>query len=913
MVDSMIRANNIAESEIIAAMLLLIIAVVAAGVIYNQVLPVPLPPKEPNVHLVGYVTSDGTAIIEHMGGPALSNYEIYVDGELIYKSTGSPWEIGGKTPPSLLPSLTNPDDKVRVTVYTYTNTGTKTVVFEGILEGREQKEPVTPALYSMPISTLRTNSPDEDIICYYHFVHPTINPITYIYNWMLKPSGGQFKPFAQLIMPFDTFGRTQTRDYSGNDNHGSVADAIWTSTGRVGGAYQYSGNHYISFPYCFDDEYLGKITLEAWIKTSTSSGTILSFNREKYLELAISDGFVKWTTKAADGISDILGNIRVNDNLWHHVLVTYNSITGNGAIYVDGLLDIQQRMHLPGSALGTGETPIGYIGKGYAAENRKNLFSTDFENREERNYWSEDTSGIMTSVYDNVDTAASNVDGVADKGSESNFPNAQSISVDNNVMTIQESDQDAGTSILGKNSGSGSSYVTINGNQMYGQVFTATSTGEIYQATFYGRSNTGTRNAKIIICDSSGNILPNGISTSFSVSSTAGNKIGTWPAGSRPVVTNGQPYWIMVITDANALYLYYSSTSGGVSKIDTTNSYSSPTNPTDATTGTYNYRILYADINNLKYQIDFEYQWTSATYTIVNKEICIYVTSHTGSEHLQVNYWTGSMWSPLGTITTTGWSNFTATGLISSVYTIQFKGTSETTDASQDRWDIDVILLHLWADQGIFDIFPSAMINPHSGSNSLGGTGDFDPYSTAFNRNPINVTGYDDIIISFWYSYKQLQTSDSFGVYYRDGTTWIPLFQLSTPQPGEQQTPWIKVEAIVPDTIDSVVLQFRWTSSSPNAYIVIDDLEITGIPTGEEKNFIGLIDELRIYNRILSSEQIYQNYLNQKDGTTLKNVIVAEETSLGQTWKCIVTPNDSTQDDASTESDILYLISYGGG
>ena len=105
---------------------------------------------------------------------------------------------------------------------------------------------------------------------------------------------------------------------------------------------------------------------------------------------------------------------------------------------------------------------------------------------------------------DAIDSNTCDVDGSPDKGTETNFVNAKGINPDTNVMTIQEADQDAGTSTLGKTSGAGTSYTTINANQMYGQVFTATSSGEIYQATFYGRSSAGTPNAKFVICDSSG-------------------------------------------------------------------------------------------------------------------------------------------------------------------------------------------------------------------------------------------------------------------------------------------------------------------------------------------------------------------------------------------------------------------------
>jgi hypothetical protein len=297
---------------------------------------------------------------------------------------------------------------------------------------------------------------------------------------------------------------------------------------------------------------------------------------------------------------------------------------------------------------------------------------------------------------DAIDSNTCDADGSPDKGTETNFVNAKGINPDANVMTIQEADQDVGTSTIGKTSGTGNSYTTIDANQMYGQVFTATSSGEIYQATFYGRSSAGTPNAKFVICDSSGVILTNGVSNPVAVSTTAGNKVATWTAGSRPIVQNGQTYWIMVVADANSVRLYYSGTTGGTSKADTTNSYISPTNPTDATSGTINYRVLYADMNNLDYEIDSEYQFTGANFTQDNEQVCFYTTSHTGSETLNVKYRNGGSWTSLGSITTTGWTNLTATGLTSPTYTVQLIGNTETSDSFQDSWNIDLIKLHCW-------------------------------------------------------------------------------------------------------------------------------------------------------------------------------------------------------------------------
>ncbi|MDH7518083.1 MAG: hypothetical protein QHH19_07080, partial [Candidatus Thermoplasmatota archaeon] len=102
------------------------------------------------------------------------------------------------------------------------------------------------------------------------------------------------------------------------------------------------------------------------------------------------------------------------------------------------------------------------------------------------------------------------------------------------------------------------------------------------------------------------------------------------------------------------------------------------------------------------YVIDFEYQWNSAVSGDENEQLCMYITSHTGSETLNVKYYNGGSWASLGSITGTGWVNLTATGLTSSTYTIQLIGTTETDDTSQDSWSIDCMFLFtnwsIWLD-----------------------------------------------------------------------------------------------------------------------------------------------------------------------------------------------------------------------
>jgi len=66
--------------------------------------------------------------------------------------------------------------------------------------------------------------------------------------------------------------------------------------------------------------------------------------------------------------------------------------------------------------------------------------------------------------------------------------------------------------------------------------------------------------------------------------------------------------------------------------------------------------------------------------------------------------------------------------------------------------------------------------------------------------------------------------------------------------------------------------------------------------------FNGTIDEFRIYNRSLSSEQIKSLYQNRTD------LIVSQETIIGNQWRVDVTPNDRTEDGATVSSNTLTII-----
>ena len=212
----------------------------------------------------------------------------------------------------------------------------------------------------------------------------------------------------------------------------------------------------------------------------------------------------------------------------------------------------------------------------------------------------------------------------------------------------------------------------------------------------------------------------------------------------------------------------------------------------------------------------------------------------------------------------------------------------------------------------------NTMFTPHTGSFSIGGSGDFDPEFAAFNRTGIDLSGYSNVKISMWYSYKNTESNDFLGLYYRNGSQWKPIFEVTNPQMVGGQSPWTQVQFDLPTSLNILRLQFKWRTTAANEYMAIDDLEITGILLAGEINFTGTIDEVKIYPRVLSPEQLYQNYLCTKDGNSTRSVIVSEELRPDDYWKCLVTPNDGWQDDVTTgQNETLfikdYLGDFGGG
>ena len=107
--------------------------------------------------------------------------------------------------------------------------------------------------------------------------------------------------------------------------------------------------------------------------------------------------------------------------------------------------------------------------------------------------------------------------------------------------------------------------------------------------------------------------------------------------------------------------------------------------------------------------------------------------------------------------------------------------------------------------------------------------------------------------------------------------------------------------------IDGVLDNGAITKTSPPTFSNAT-VQIGRRPDGSYFN--GTIDEVKIYNVSLSTEQILANY-NEGLANHSVELIVSDETSKGDVWSVAVTPNDATEDGVTVLSNDL-TISTGG-
>jgi len=101
------------------------------------------------------------------------------------------------------------------------------------------------------------------------------------------------------------------------------------------------------------------------------------------------------------------------------------------------------------------------------------------------------------------------------------------------------------------------------------------------------------------------------------------------------------------------------------------------------------------------FQLDLEVQWTSADYDETYEDLCIRTGTFSGSEDIMIYAWNVSTsdWHFLYNLTMNSWNNVSvADWLNNENFTVRFLGGTESGDASQNYWNIDATLLHIWTE-----------------------------------------------------------------------------------------------------------------------------------------------------------------------------------------------------------------------
>lgn len=147
---------------------------------------------------------------------------------------------------------------------------------------------------------------------------------------------------------FDELSGSVVLDSSGS-NHGSLVNQPIRTTSKFLGGLDFNGSHeYVSVPdHPSLDFGAGDFTIEAWIRTADTSGTIVSkrvnYGRGHYVGYVfmINDGrLLVQLSDAANSEQNYLSSSSsvVNDMQWHHVAVAIDrSSSVGGKVYLDGV------------------------------------------------------------------------------------------------------------------------------------------------------------------------------------------------------------------------------------------------------------------------------------------------------------------------------------------------------------------------------------------------------------------------------------------------------------------------------------------------------------------------------------------------------------------------------------------------
>lgn len=161
-------------------------------------------------------------------------------------------------------------------------------------------------------------------------------------------------------------------DQSDNKNNGFLhGKNLKIVDGKVNECMEFpgTGTEYIAVRKVHYTEGIPELSIAVWIKTA-QRGMIASWDRSEFFRFAAGDGVLGNTTFVAFDIccpiADWHGKIKVTDDKWHHVAVTFDADMRR--IYVDGELDVEAPTETNNKMIGPKAKRFGFIGVGSEAE-----------------------------------------------------------------------------------------------------------------------------------------------------------------------------------------------------------------------------------------------------------------------------------------------------------------------------------------------------------------------------------------------------------------------------------------------------------------------------------------------------------------------------------------------------------------
>jgi hypothetical protein len=99
----------------------------------------------------------------------------------------------------------------------------------------------------------------------------------------------------------------------------------------------------------------------------------------------------------------------------------------------------------------------------------------------------------------------------------------------------------------------------------------------------------------------------------------------------------------------------------------------------------------------VSYELDLEFQWTTADPAQTSEYLCI-KTGTLNAETLKVDVWNAGGWTNIiASLSASAWNNVSiGTYLTAATITFRFLGGSETSDLTQSSWQIECSLIHVW-------------------------------------------------------------------------------------------------------------------------------------------------------------------------------------------------------------------------